>query len=349
MAIVSLRTLSHPDQAEPALALFGQLLSDSIFPSTSIERIRAQLLRALEQDQQQPGRLVSQRFFTSLFGDHPYAHDSKGTPDSLKRLQRADLIAFYQRHYVARNLVIAMVGDVSREQAEQIATRIDAALPAGEPAPPLSALQAPQQAVLDTLNFLSNQAHLMVGSTGVARGDPRWYALTVGNEIFGGGGFSSRLNQLIRQDHGLAYSVYSQFSPMAVPGPFIMGLQTRADQAEQALSLLKTALREFIEKGPTDQEVKDAKERIINRFPLSIANNSSIIDNLGAIGFYDLPLSYLNEYQANIGQVTQAQIQAAFAELINPDHLLTVVLKPPATEPETSNPEATTAPAGAQP
>lgn len=339
MAIVSLRTLSDEARRSEALDLFYHLLAKSNFPTANVARIREQMLRSLEHDQQSPRALVSQAFYRSLYGDHPYAGDTGGESDTVAALSREDAVQFYRRYYVASNAVMTLVGDISRQQAEAIANELDQHLPAGQPA---SALPSPtplptgKQVLVD---FPSQQSHILMGNLGVERGDPRWYALAIGNEILGGGGFTSRLNQIIRQDNGLAYSVYSNFSPMAVNGPFIMGLQTRNDQADKARQLMQQTLAEFIAEGPTDAEVEDAKQRILNRFPLAVANNAKIIDNLGVIGFYHLPLDYLDQYPARISAITKADIQSAFRSLLNADQLLTVILQPQApTEPNSSTP-----------
>ncbi|MCG8670447.1 MAG: insulinase family protein [Pseudomonadales bacterium] len=295
MAVVSLRSLSDPKFRDSALDMFYEVVAKPNFPEESLERIRKQLLIALERQKQRPGSVASNAFFEHLYGDHPYGIEGGGTTESLPAINKQALIDFHQRYYVASNVVIAIVGDLSKEQANVISQNIDEVLVQGAPAARLPTPQGLTENLAIHKAFPSSQSHVLFGTTSIKRSDPSRYALSVGNEILGGGGFSSRLNQIIRQDKGLAYSVYSYFSAMGAEGPFIMGLQTRNDQREKALAIIKETLEEFVSEGPTQQELDDAKQNIINSFPLSVASNSNMVSNLGAIGFYDLPLDYLDQ------------------------------------------------------
>src|SRR3990167_7591497 len=321
MAVVSLRPLSDPQYREPALSLFSDVVAHPTFPEDSLERLRNQLLLSLQYEKQDPGSQVAKAFFQQLYPDAPY-----GTQESLPRVTVTEMKAFHQRYYVSRNLVMAMIGAISRQEAEKIARQLDAQLPEGSAAPALPAPAALAKAVEHHIEFPSSQTHILAGSLGVKRGDPDWYPLYVGNEILGGSGFASRLNQVIRQDHGLVYSVYSQFAPMAVAGPFMMGLQTRNEQAAEALQLLDQTVRDFVAKGPTDKELASAKQNLLNSFPLQTASNGSIVDYLGMIGFYKLPLDYLERYPQEVEKVTAADIRAAFARVVQADKLLTVTV-----------------------
>ncbi|MCP5017584.1 MAG: insulinase family protein [Ketobacter sp.] len=324
MAVVSLRTLSDPQYRDPALTLFYDVVAQPTFPESSLERLRGQMLLGLQQEQQSPGALAQKAFFEGLYGDLPYGIPPNGTEDSLTRINGEDLRRFHSSHYVASNMVIAMIGAIDRTQAELIALQLDKQLPVGQAAPPLQAATSLPQSKTQHVEFPSSQTHIMVGGLGVKRGDPDWFALYVGNEILGAGGFSARLNKIIRQDNGLAYSVYSHFIPMASQGPFLINLQTRNDQTQQALTLLNQTLGEFVKNGPTDQELDDAKRHILGSFPLQTASNSNIVDYLGLIGFYNLPLNYLDTYIGQIEAVDAQAIRKAFQRVVNPNALLTI-------------------------
>ncbi len=326
MAIVSLRTLSEAHYRRQALDLFYDVVAHPTFPVASLERLRGQMLLGLQHEKQDPGTQVAKAFFRQLYPNAPYGIPTKGTEESLPLLTQDQLRAFHHQYYVAGNAVIAMIGAISRQEAERIAMQLDQQLPAGPAAPALPTPTPLQDNQRQHIEFPSTQTHVMAGALGVKRGDPDWYPLMVGNEILGGGGFASRLNQIIRQDNGLAYSVYSQFVPMAVPGPFMMGLQTRNDQADKALALLQKTLRDFVENGPTQTELDDAKRNLLGSFPLETASNSSIVDYLGMIGFYNLPLDMLEQYPKLVEQVSLEAVKAAFANVIHPDRLLTVTV-----------------------
>ncbi|MEE2730326.1 MAG: pitrilysin family protein [Pseudomonadota bacterium] len=331
MAIVSLRTLSDAQYRDPALTLFYDVVAQPTFPASSLERLRQQMLLGLQQEKQSPGALAQKAFFQGLYPDLPYGIPPNGTEDSLTRISADDLRRFHEQHYVAANMVIAMIGDIERTQAELIALQLDSQLPKGRAAPTLESAQPLAEAREEHLEFPSSQTHIMVGGIGVKRGDPDWFALSVGNEILGAGGFSSRLTQIIRQDNGLAYSVYSHFIPMASEGPFLINLQTRNDQTQQALTLLNQTLQDFVENGPTEEELEAAKRHILGSFPLQTASNSNIVDYLGMIGFYQLPLNYLDTYIRNIEQVDANAIRQAFQRVVQTKALFTVTAGQQAT------------------
>ena len=175
----------------------------------------------------------------------------------------------------------------------------------------------------------ATQSHILIGVPGIARNDPDYFPLYVGNYILGGGGFVSRLMLEVREKRGMAYSVYSYFTPMQQPGAFQVGLQTKKEQADEALQLVRATLRELIAKGPTAKELQAAKQNIIGGFPLRIDSNKKILEYLGVIGFYELPLTYLDDFTGKVDKVTIAQIHDAFKRRINPDAMATVIVGAP--------------------
>jgi zinc protease len=169
-----------------------------------------------------------------------------------------------------------------------------------------------------------------MGMPGIKRDDPDYFPLFVGNYILGGGGFQSRITEEVRSKRGLAYSAYSYFAPMQERGPFVIGLQTRKDQAGEALAVVRATLTDFLAKGPTADELRSAKQNLVGGFPLRIDSNRKIMDYLSVIGFYNLPLTYLEDFVPNVEKVTVADIRAAFARRVDPAHMVTVVVGPEA-------------------
>src|SRR5690606_16260009 len=221
MAVASLRSLSAPEQREPALDLFAQVLGQPTFPDDALARIKNQLLAGFEYQKQNPGKLASLELFQRLYGDHPYAHSSEGDAASITAIERAQLQAFHARASAAGNAVIALVGDLSRAEAERIAGEIAAALPQGPALPRIDQPQTPPPGP-SHIEFPSNQTHLMIAQLGIDRRDPDYAALYLGNQIFGGGGFGTRLMSEVREKRGLTYGVYSGFSAMQARGPVMI-------------------------------------------------------------------------------------------------------------------------------
>ncbi len=326
MAVVSLRSLTDPELLRPALETFAQVLAHPAFPEAALERERQLMLVALEQEQQQPNARARNAFYREVFGHHPYAAPTLGDPESVRALTRAQTLAFHQRYYVGRNAVVAIVGALDRAGAEALAEQVVGQLPAGEPAPALPPVASLATPATVTEAFPSAQTHVLVGQPGITRTDPDYMALYVGNHILGGGGFTSRLMKQVRDARGLSYSVSSYFIPMHARGPFILGLQTRNDQAGEALAVLRQVLDRFVAEGPTAEELEAAKRNITGSFPLRIDSNANILGYLAVIGFYGLPLDYLDTFNARVEAVTAEQIRDAFRRLVNPERLVTVTV-----------------------
>jgi len=331
MATVALRTLTRQPAFDTAIDTFATLIARPTFAPEALERVRQNRLVALRQEDESPRRVAQKALYRAVFGTHPYAADPSGTPESVADLRREELIAFHARHYVGSNAVLAIVGALDRAGAETLANRLVGGLPRGEPAAPLPEVPPLAEATLTAIDFPSSQTTVLAGQPGMRRGDPDYFALYVGNHILGGSGLISILMDEIREKRGLSYSTYSAFLPLAQPGPFLMSLQTRNDQAEQARSVMIDTLKRFIERGPTEAELMAAKKNITGGFPLKIASNSNIVQYLAVIGFYGLPLDYLERFRERIESVTVEQIRDAFARRLHPERLAIVMVGAPAT------------------
>ena len=327
-ALISLRSMSDPEKLTPALKNFKQVVLRPDFSQDAFKRQRNRTLIAIRQKQQSPGELARDAFYAAIFGDHPYAAPVEGTEESLQRIATEDVIAFHKKYYVAGNAIIAIVGDLDRARAENLANDLAGEMIQGEKAPPLPEVSALTAAKTITIHHPSTQTHILVGQPGVKRLDPDYFPLYVGNYILGGGSMVSRLFEEIREKRGLSYSAYSYFLPMRQPGPFVAGLQTRTDQAQEALQLLREQLRLFVEKGPTGAELVAAKKNITGSFPLRIDSNSNIAGYLGVIGFYGLPLDYLDTFTKKVESVTVEQIKDAFKRRLSPDKVVVVTVGP---------------------
>lgn len=321
----SLRTLSSRSEREAAVALVARILAQPSFPDDILSRDRARVIASIREEETKPESIGSKAFWRSLYGAHPYARQQ--SVESVQAITRDDLVQFHRRHYVANRAVIAIIGDLSRADADAMAQQLTVRLPQGEALPPLPAVAegTPKQ---EYIVHPASQAHVTIGMPALARGDKDFFALTVGNYVLGGGGFVSRLTYEVREKRGLSYSAYSYFSPMAQEGPFQAGLQTKKEQTDEALKVLRDTLASFLRDGPTAEEIKAAKDNLIGGFALRIDNNRKILDNIAVIGFYGLPLDYLDTWTANIAKVTAADIRNAFNRKVALDRLTTVVVGP---------------------
>ncbi|MDD5056306.1 MAG: pitrilysin family protein [Sideroxydans sp.] len=326
-ASISLRTLSSAAERDAALDILARVLQQPLFPEAVLAREKTSMIAGLKEAETKPEYLSGKAFGKAVFGTHPYGWQEEVS--DVEKIQRADLENFYRTHYSAKAAVVALMGDMTRQQAEAIAQQLTANLPQGGAAVLLPQVNRKISASEQRIAHPASQSHILIGAPGIARNDPDYFPLYVGNYILGGGGFVSRLMDEVREKRGMAYSVYSYFMPMQQPGAFQIGLQTKKEQADEALKLVREILATFVEKGVTEKELIAAKQNIIGGFPLRIDSNKKILDYLSVIGFYQLPLTYLDDFTAQVDKVTTKQIRDAFKRRIDPDAMATVIVGAP--------------------
>ena len=326
MAVVQLRPLIDKPLLATAVETLATVLTSPRFDPAELERERKRTLVGLQNQRESPDDLAELAFFSAVYEQHPYASPVLGTEASVTALTRDEIISFYKNYYVGANALVVIVGDINRAKAEELATQIVGSLPAGQAPAALPEVPAPHASKLIKESHPSTQTHVWVGEPGMTRDDPDYFPLYVGNHVLGGSGFGSRIVDQIREAKGLAYSSYSYFTPMQRKGPFLMALQTRNDQAEQALQMLRDILAKFIAEGPTEEELQHAKKNITGGFPLRIDSNKDILDQVAMIGFYQLPLDYLQTFNKKVEAVTREQIIDAFRRRVNPQTMVTVMV-----------------------
>ncbi|RPH42210.1 MAG: insulinase family protein [Burkholderiales bacterium] len=322
-ASVSLRTLSSPRERDAAVDLLARMMARPTFPEAVVARERERAIQGLREALVRPDAIAQRTYEALTYPNHPYGRSS--TPESLAAVGRADLVAFHRERYGPRGAVVSMIGAITRAEAETIAERLTRELPEGTPAAAMPAVEMPPPTDR-RIAHPATQSHILVGTPAMARDDPDYFPLFVGNYVLGGGGFVSRLTAEVREKRGLSYSVYSYFSPMAQAGPFTVGLQTRKEQTEDALKVVRETLARFVAEGPTEDELRAAKQNLVGGFALRIDTNRKILDNLANIGWYRLPLDYLERWTERVEAVSAAQIRDAFQRKIRPERLVTVVV-----------------------
>jgi zinc protease len=325
----SLRSLSYPDLLPKAVALAARQIGEPSFPEPIWLRERERIGAAIREANTRPATLAEKAFSAAVYGDHPYGFQT--TEISLGRTSVADMRQFYTRFIQPCRAKVSVVGDVTRAQADVMVTTLLARLPQGSAAgcaalPPVAEVAALTAPVTASIAFESAQAHVLIGQPGYKRSDPDFFALMLGNYTLGGGGFVSRLTTEVREKRGLTYSVYSYFAPGLHAGAFTLGLQTRPDQAAQAVQVARDVLAKFVTEGPSEAELKAAKDNLIGGFPLLIDSNAKLISNVANIAWNNLPLNYLDTWTAQVEKITAADIRAAFARKLQPDRMVTVVL-----------------------
>jgi zinc protease len=321
-----LRTLSSEAEFNLAVDTLADMLQSPRFAPEIFEREKARAVANAAEAETQPDHVAEKRLYALMYPSHPYGLTA--TPATLGSITRDDVERHYRSFYGAGGAAVAIVGDLSIDAAKALAERLTSRLAKGEqtaippPAPP-----GPGQTV--RVAFPSTQSHVLLGEAALARDDPDYFPLLVGNYVLGGGGFASRLMTEVRSKHGLAYSVYSYFFPYAQRGPLQIGLQTRRDQADEALKRAQDVINDFVARGPTQRELDAAKKSLVGGFPLRIDTNRKMLEQLAVIAFYRLPPDWLDTYPARLQAVTLDQVRAAFARRVDPGKLAIVVVGAP--------------------
>ena len=327
-AAVSLRSLSDPALLGPALRNLRRVIADPAFPEKAVDRQKQRIQLGIQRKQQVPAEIARDAYQAALYQEHPYALPVDGTRESVESLSRQDVVDFHRELYCARNARLAIVGDLSKEQAMALADELTGDLTQGRIPEPLPAVEPLPQGQELRIEHPSSQVHILLGQPGIKRGDPDYFPLYVGNHILGGGGFVSRLYKEIREQRGLSYGAYSYFSPRRELGPFTASLQTRGDQQELALQVMRDTIRAFIDHGPTPAELAAAQNNISGGFPLRLDSNSKTLGYIAMIGFYGLPPDYLDTFVDKVNAVTVEQIRDAFKRRLHPGRFVTVMVGP---------------------
>ena len=331
MFIVSLRSLSDDKHLLPAVDLMTQMLSEPAFDDSILARNKARLLVGLQQQKQDPNSLASIAFSEALYGEHPYAHPSAGTLESVPTIEKQQLIDFKNRYLVAANASVAITGNLTLEQAKKLAEDITSKLPKGQPATELPEPKPLSQAKHIHIPFPSTQTTVLMGQLGDKRAtDPQSQQkqtnFAVGNEVLAGGDFNARLMTEIRQNLGYTYGISGSMNPMLARGPYQIGFSTRNDKARAAIDASLDVINDTLEKGITSTEMRLTTDNLKNSFPMGFASNAGINGLLGMMNFYQLPNSYLTDYVKRVDQVKLSEVNQTMQDTLKPDDFLIVTV-----------------------
>lgn len=324
--VVSLVTLK--ENAAEAFRLLGMALSKPHFANDDIARVRAQMIAGIQQGEEDPSTVGGKAFAKLYFGNHPYAHPSNGTPQTLSAIGQRDLHAFARTHWVRGGLKIAVAGDVTPAQLTQLLNTAFGALPAhtppatpwpgkvGSPGVHVIQMPVPQPTVIFAL-------------PGLMRSDKDFLAGYVANYILGGGGFSSRLTDAVRTKRGLTYDISTSLSVYRRAGLFEGEVATRADAVKQTIDVTRQTLKDFAATGPTDKEMADAKTYLTGSYPLAFQSNAGIAGQLSSFQRIGLPIDYVTRRNALISAVTIDDVKRVSARLFDPTKMTIIVAGTP--------------------
>lgn len=324
-AIMTFRSLTKPNVLNPSLKLFSDIVNHPTFPADAFGREQNIAVSSIQASNQDPMIIAQHAFLKTLYPNYPYGNPVMGTLGGVQHLARNDLLNFYHQYYVASNAMVAIVGDVTRQQAEAIANTVVGQLPQGQPAiaPLLSQKPVKTQAI--HINYPAAQTTVLLGQMGIKRNDPDYFPLLLANYSLGGG-LVSELFSIVREQYGLSYDIRSSYLALQHKGPFIISLQTQNKNAVKAIQLTNQIAANFAKNGPTVAELTAAKRYITDSYPLQMTSNSDIENALIMIGLNHLPLNYMDTYVNKINAVTLAEIQKALHTHLLPQDFITVTV-----------------------
>jgi zinc protease len=308
--------------------LLATALADPRFDAEPVARVRGQILSGIAQAENDPGEVAGKEWFAQAFPDHPYGTPQEGTRETVAAITAEDLRAAQKALMTRANAHIAIVGDVGPERAGQIVDRLVAGLPEGEPvgADPAGTVPPPGIHVVEQD---VPQSVAVFGHQGIARDDPDFIPAYVMNYILGGGGFSSRLTEEVREKRGLAYGVYSYLTEMESAELYMGGVQTANERVAESLEVIRAEWARMAEEGVTAEELEKAKTYLTGSFPLRFDSNAKIANYLVFVMMEDLGADYINERNDLIEAVTLEDVGRVAGRLLKPDQLSFVVVGKP--------------------
>jgi len=321
-----LRSLSRPETLKQAAGLLNQSLTRPRFDPAVFDRRQKEAVTALQQQETTPDYNAGRALTKLAYPDHPYGSGANITTESIRKVNLDDIRAFHRSHYGKDNAIVAIVGDINRKQADRLVKNVLNGLPerssAAKNVPPVQQQPAQRR----DIPFAGEQAQVLLGMPLIKRHDPDYYALVAGNYILGGGGFDSRLMKVLRDRHGYTYGVHSTLEPATEAGMFTIGYSTQKKNTKDSLVQAQAVIKQFIEEGPTEEELAQAKANIIGSFPLRFDSNAKLVKYLSIIGHHNLPNDYLEAYPKAIGKLTVEQVKDAWQRRVKPEDLHIVVV-----------------------
>jgi zinc protease len=303
------------------------------FDQDAVERVRAQILAGLKFDENDPSTVASLAWDRLAFHNHPYGRPIKGTMASIAAITPDDLGDYAARVFARDKLVISVVGDIDAETLGKALDHIFGDLPANAELSPVADANPPLGPTREVIEMDVPQSVAQFGHRGIARKDDDFIPAYMLNYIIGGGGFSSRLMEEVREKRGLAYSVHSNLFPFQHGAVFVGNVATKNEAVGQSLEVIESELRRLAEQGPTPEELENAKSYLTGAYALRFESSSSIANQLLWIQIEDLGIDYVNHRNELIEAVSLDDIKRVAKRFIEADRLITTIVgKPVATK-----------------
>lgn len=326
----SLRSLSNPEQLEPALVLFTDMIQHPRFDAAILKRNQAQAQIAFEFAKQSPAHLGNLEFIKTIYGTHPYAIPSEGTEDSVATITRDDLLAYQSRYLVAGNAHITITGDISRDKAHVIAEKLSHILPAGARAPDLPTPTKPIPRHIH-IPFDSSQTHVLIGHLGLAETKDRKELqrrtnFSIGNGVLAGNDFNAHLMKQIRDEKGYTYGISGGMTTYDEKGFYRISFSTQNERVSDAITDTLAVIERTRRQGVSNDEFTLERTNRQNAYPMSLDTNSAIHAKAAHLGYDELPDSYITDYLMHLDNATLSDVNTALKDYIHPDEFIIITI-----------------------
>lgn len=317
------------ESADAAIDLLADALARPRFDPQAVERVRAQVLSGLRSDTEDPQAIAGRVLARNLYGeDHPYATPGEGTLDSVAALDRDDLRAAHAAALARDRVVIGAAGDITPERLAELLDRLLADLPqTGAPLPGPAETRFPGGVQVEP--FPTPQSVIRFYQPGVDRHDPDFFEAFVLNQILGGGGFTARLMEEVREKRGLTYGIYSYLSTKDHADIWTGAASTLNARAGETVEVTRAQWARMAEDGPTAEELEAAKTYLIGGYPLRFDGNGTIAGILAGMQLDGLPVSYVDTRNARIAEITLEDVRRVARERLDPERLTFLVVGQP--------------------
>lgn len=311
----SMRTLA--ETRSEAFGLLRLALTQPHFDQAPIDRIRAQIVAGIRARSRDPETAAQIAFAKAVYGDHPYARQSEGTPETLATVTADDLRQLHSRLFARDNLIVGVVGAIDAETLKAELDRLFGDLPENADLVPVADVE-PRLDQTVRIDYPLPQTSLQLAYKGIARDDPDFFPALLMNHVLGGGSFTSRLFEEVREKRGLAYGIGSGLSNSRHADALVIGTATNADRAAETLDVIREVVARMAEEGPTEAELDAAKRYLIGAYPINnLASSGAIADTLVGLQFESLGLDYIQRRPALINAVTREDAARQARELLS--------------------------------
>ncbi len=327
---------------DEAAKLLQLALNKPRFDADAVERIRQQLIAGLVYAARDPDKVAQEKWYAAAFKGHPYARPANGTQETVGKITSADLEGFRKRNFAKDTLKVVAVGDINPDELGKLLDEVFGGLPAKAQLTPVANTTPVTGGVQEVIPMNVPQSVAVFGLGAMPRKDPDFIPAFVLNQILGGGGFASKLMEEVREKRGLAYSVYTYVYPYQQASIFSGGVATRNEMMGQSLDVIRAELNKMAEKGPSQQDLDNAKDYLIGSYPLRFDTNAKIAAQLLGLRMDGFGPEYVDNRNAMIAAVTLDDEKRVAKRLLETQNLIvTIVGKPTLQEQAKKEKEAT--------